>query len=246
MYIATRNSTGAISSLKKLSEQPFYIFPHTYLVVAEDANTLLKNYLVKNPNAVLILSSLPSFPDDKGTVVITNFQGEVVDELNYEDDWHFDLITNSEGVSLERIDSEKPTQSADNWHSAASTVGYGTPTYKNSQFKQENNIDATIEVSPKIFSPDNDGIDDVATIQYQLNETGYVANITIFDANGRLVRHFVKNATLGLKGKWNWDGLDEKGRKLLVGNYVIYIEFFNLQGKKKQFKNVVVLARRLN
>jgi hypothetical protein len=246
LYIANRNSSGAISALKKLSEQPFYIFPGSYIVVTEDANSLLKNYLVKNTNAVLVISSLPSFPDDKGTIVVTNFQGEVVDELNYEDDWHFDLIANAEGVSLERIDPEKPTQNSDNWHSAASTAGYGTPTYKNSQYKQDNNINATIEVSPKVFSPDNDGIDDIATIQYQLGETGYVANITIFDASGRLVRHLVKNATLGLKGSWNWDGLDEKGRKLLIGNYIIYTELFNLRGKKKQFKNVIVLARRLN
>lgn len=246
LYVGNRNSAGTISSLKKLSEQPFYIFPDSYVVITENLSSLQKNYLVKNTDAVLVVSSLASFPDDKGTVVLANFQGEVVDELSYSDDWHFDLIANAEGVSLERIDPDKPTQNEDNWHSAASTAGYGTPTYKNSQYKQTNNISETVEITPKVFSPDNDGIDDIATIQYQITETGYVANISIFDVNGRLVRHLVKNATLGLKGSWNWDGLDEKGQKLLIGNYIIYTELFNLKGKKKQFKNVVVLARRLN
>jgi hypothetical protein len=246
LYIGNRNSSGVVSSLKKLNERPVYIFPGDYVVVTEDINSLQKNYLVKNAAAVLVVSSMPSFPDDKGVVVLTNFQGTVVDELNYLDDWHFALIADAEGVSLERIDPEKPTQNADNWHSAASTVGYGTPTYKNSQYKQTDNIAAAIEVTPKVFSPDNDGFNDIATIQYQINETGYVANITIFDVSGKMVRHLVKNATLGLKGNWNWDGLDEKGQKLLIGNYIIYTELFNLQGKKKQFKNVVVLARRLN
>ena len=246
LYVGNRNSAGTISSLKKLSEQPFYIFPDSYVVITENLSSLQKNYLVKNTDAVLEVSSLASFPDDKGTVVLANFQGEVVDELSYSDDWHFDLIANAEGVSLERIDPDKPTQNEDNWHSAASTAGYGTPTYKNSQYKQTNNISETVEITPKVFSPDNDGIDDIATIQYQITETGYVANISIFDVNGRIVRHLVKNATLGLKGSWNWDGLDEKGQKLLIGNYIIYTELFNLKGKKKQFKNVVVLARRLN
>lgn len=246
LYVGNRNSAGTISSLKKLSEQPFYIFPDSYVVITENLSSLQKNHLVKNTDAVLVVSSLASFPDDKGTVVLANFQGEVVDELSYSDDWHFDLIANAEGVSLERIDPDKPTQNEDNWHSAASTAGYGTPTYKNSQYKQTNNISETVEITPKVFSPDNDGIDDIATIQYQITETGYVANISIFDVNGRLVRHLVKNATLGLKGSWNWDGLDEKGQKLLIGNYIIYTELFNLKGKKKQFKNVVVLARRLN
>lgn len=246
LYMGNRNSSGVFASLKKLSEQPFYIFPESYIVTTEDANSLVKNFLVKDINAVLAVSSMPSFPDDKGTVVLIDFQGNVIDELNYLDDWHFALISNAEGVSLERVDPEKPTQNADNWHSAASTAGYGTPTYKNSQYKQVDNINALVEVMPKVFSPDNDGIDDIATVQYQINETGYVANVTIFDVSGRMIRHLVKNATLASKGSWNWDGLDEKGQKLLIGNYIIYTELFNLQGKKKQFKNVVVLARRLN
>ena len=246
LYIGNRNGSGVISSLKKLSEQPLYVFPDTYIVITEDVNTLQKSFLVKNVNAVLVVSSMPSFPDDKGIVVLTNFQGAVIDELNYLDDWHFGLIANAEGVALERVDPEKPTQIADNWHSAASTSGFGTPTYKNSQYNQVNNINASIEVMPQVFSPDNDGIADIATVQYQIAQTGYVANVTIFDVSGRMVRHLVKNATLSLKGSWNWDGLDEKGRKLLIGNYIIYTELFNLQGKKKQFKNVVVLARRLN
>ena len=246
LYLGNRNSSGVISSLKKLSEQPVYIYPGDYIVVTEDINSLQRNYFVKNADAVLMVPSMPSFPDDKGVVVLTNFQGTLVDELNYLDDWHFALIADAEGVALERVDPDKPMQDAGNWHSAASTAGYGTPGYKNSQYKQTDNINAIIEVTPKVFSPDNDGIGDIATIQYQINETGYVANITIFDVSGRLVRHLVKNATLGLKGSWNWDGLDEKGQKLLIGNYIIYTELFNLQGKKKQFKNAVVLARRLN
>src|SRR5687768_4670734 len=154
LYIGNRNSSGTISSLKKLSEQSFYIFPGDYIVVTEDPNSLQKKFLVKNPDAVFVIATMPSFPDDKGTVVLTNFQGTIVDELNYLDDWHFALIADAEGVSLERIDPEKPTQNADNWHSAASTVNYGTPTYKNSQYKQPDNINATVEITPKVFSPD--------------------------------------------------------------------------------------------
>lgn len=107
-------------------------------------------------------------------------------------------------------------------------------------------VNAVIDVSPKIFSPDNDGYDDITTISYQVEQSGYVANITIFDASGRFVRYLVKNALLGLKGSWNWDGLDEKQQKLSVGTYIVYTEIYNMQGKKQQFKNTVALARRLN
>ena len=246
LYIANRNSSGVLSSIKKLSETSFYIFPDDYIVVTEDAASLQHEYMVQNPQNVLVLSSLPSFPDDKGIVVITNSQGNVVDEVSYSEKWHFGLINDDEGVALERIDPNDSSQKQSNWHSAASTARYGTPAYKNSQYKQSNGVNATIEVSPKVFSPDNDGHDDIATISYRVTEPGYVANITIFDTNGRLVRYFVKNDLLGLKGSWNWDGLNENGQKLSVGSYIIYTEIFNLQGKKKQFKNTVVLVRRLN
>ena len=246
LYIANRSSSGAISSSVVLAAEPFYVFPGEYIVATEDAANLQLNYLVKNPRNVFEISSLPSFPDDEGDILLLNLQGEPVDEVKYNKDWHFKLIADAEGVSLERIDPSGISQDQNNWHSAASTAGYGTPTYVNSQFKQTQVADATIEISPKVFSPDNDGHDDVATIQYKVSEPGYVANITIFDGGGRPVRNLVRNATMALSGYWNWDGLNDKGLKLPIGTYIIYTEIFNLQGKKKHFKNAIILARRLN
>src|SRR5688500_16548706 len=69
LYIANRSNNGAVSSIKQLSTTPFNIFPGDYIVVSEDAENLALNYLVKNADAVLTLLSLPSFPDDKGTVI---------------------------------------------------------------------------------------------------------------------------------------------------------------------------------
>lgn len=245
LFIANRNSSGVVSSIKALSPVPFYVFPGDYIVETENADNLSMQYLVKSPDNVLIISSPPSFPDDEGTVVALNFQGNVIDEVKYKDDWHFKLIDIAEGVALERIDPNGASQDPAIWTSAASTAGYGTPTYQNSQYKRIQIINATIEVTPKVFSPDNDGRDDIASIQYALTETGYVANITVFDPSGRPVRNLVRNGTMGLNGYWNWDGLDDKGLKLPVGSYVVFTEIFNLQGKKSSFKNVVVLARKL-
>ena len=246
LYIANRNTSGAISSQKLLSSSPFLVFPGDHIVVTEDSDNTKLNFLVQNPDALLPVLSLPSFPDDNGTVLLLNFQGDVTDEVNYNKSWHFALIDIQDGVSLERIDPDGPSQDAANWHSAASTAGYGTPTYKNSQFKLLQRINATIKATPKVFSPDNDGRDDIVTIQYKTTEPGYIANITIYDAGGRPVKTLVSNGTLGLEGYWNWNGLDNKNLKLPVGTYIFFTEIFNLSGKKETFKNVVVLARKLN
>lgn len=243
LYIANRNSTNVISSIQQLSTESILLFPKNFLVITEDPQIVMQQYVTTNPDAFIQVSSMPSFPDDKGDVIILNAQGKIVDEVIYSDKWHFALISNTEGVSLERIDYNAASVQS-NFHSAATSVGYGTPGYKNSQFRIDQQVQGEITVIPEIFSPDNDGIDDFATINYSFPSPGYVANITIFDASGRPVRYLEKNALSGIKGSYIWDGLGEKQQKLSQGIYIIYTEIFNTDGKKKQFKNTIVLARR--
>ncbi|MEO7306187.1 MAG: lamin tail domain-containing protein [Ferruginibacter sp.] len=244
IYIANRNSAGTISSITQLSIENYLLFPEEFIVVTSDAAIVKRDFITLNPDAFVEVSSTPSYNDDEGDVIILNEQGRIVDELLYSDKWHFKLIDNKEGVALERIDQNAATQNQDNWHSAATSVGYGTPTYKNSQYRLDLQVQGDIRVTPEIISPDNDGIDDFATIDYNFPSPGYVANISIFDANGRAVRYLQRNALCGIKGNFRWDGLGEKFQKLPVGIYIIYTEVFNLDGKKKQFKNPIVLARR--
>ena len=244
IYIANRNSTGVISSIKQLSADNYLLFPLDFMVITEDPVIVKRDFITQNMDAFVTVASMPSFNDDEGDVIILNAQGKIIDELKYDEKWHFKLIDNREGVALERIDYNAGTQNEENWHSAATSIGYGTPTYKNSQYRLDLQVQGTITVSPEIVSPDNDGMDDFATIDYSFPSPGYVANIIIFDANGRPVRYLQRNALCGIKGNFRWDGLGEKFQKLPVGIYVIFTEVFNLDGKKKQFKNTIVLARR--
>lgn len=242
--IANRNTAGAISSITRLTTEINLLYPGEFIVITADASIVKRDFITLNPDAFIEVGSMPSYNDDEGDVIILNEQGNIVDELVYSEKWHFKLIDNREGVALERIDYNAATQREDNWHSAATNVGYGTPTYKNSQYRVDLQVQGEITVTPEIVSPDNDGMDDFATISYSFPTPGYVANITIFDANGRPVRYLQRNALCGIKGNFRWDGLGEKMQKLSVGIYIIYTEVFNLNGKKKQFKNTIVVARR--
>jgi hypothetical protein len=244
LYIANRSAAGALAGIQQVTATSRLLFPGEYMALTEDARWLQQQYLIKEPAVVTQLPSLPSMPDDKGTVVIINAQGTVVDEVQYDHKWHFALISNEDGVALERIDYSKPTQDSHNWMSAAATVSYGTPGYRNSQFRADLQPKGTVTVTPSLFSPDNDAVDDFVNIQYQMTEPGYVANITIFDANGIPVRHLIRSATIGQQSTFRWDGLDNNRRKLPIGIYVIFTELFNLQGKTKKFRNSVTLARK--
>ncbi len=242
-YIANRSSNNSISSIQQITAESILLFPGDFIVLTSDPAAIKAQYITTNSDAFVVVQSMPSYPDDAGNVIILNSQGAIIDEVAYSDKWHFPLISNTEGVSLERIDYDgRSVQS--NFHSAATSAGYGTPGYKNSQYRLNELLQGEIKITPDIFSPDNDGIDDFATIDYNFPSPGYVANITIFDASGRPVRYLQRNSLSGINGYYRWDGLDDKGRQLPQGIYIIYTEIFNTEGKKKQFKNSIVLARR--
>lgn len=248
IYLAHRNSTtGAIESLVQVSPARL-MRPQTFIVVTTSPDIVRRDYVVEDTTAFVKVNSMPTYSDDEGYVIICTADTTEIDEIKYTDKWQFPLISNTEGVALERINYDDTSmlqaEQQKNWHSAASSVGYGTPTYKNSQYRIDAGVQGEITVSPDIFSPDNDGRDDFATINYSFPEPGYIANITIFDANGRPVRYLQRNALNGIKGYYRWDGLGDKMQTLPVGIYIIYTEVFNLQGKTKKFKNVIVLARK--
>jgi len=243
IFIANRNSSNVISNIQPVSIASILLFPEEFILLTTDVHAVKSQYLTTNADAFLQMDHFPSYPNTNGNVIVLNEQGNVLDEVKYSEKWHFPLLKNVQGVSLERVDYDAASVQS-NFHSAATSVGYGTPGYKNSQFHVTEDLRAGIAVIPEIFSPDNDGIDDFVTINYSFPSVGYVANITVFDASGRPVRYLQKNSLSGIKGSYRWDGLDDKNRKLPQGIYIIYTEIFNTEGKKKAFRNTVVLGRR--
>jgi flagellar hook assembly protein FlgD len=158
----------------------------------------------------------------------------------------FQLLNSFQGVSLERIHPDFLTQDKKNWHSASESSGFGTPGYKNSQYSQFQNNDADILIEPEVFSPDNDGRNDILNIRYKFSNPGYVASVTIFDSRGRKVKGLVTSEMLGTEGYFTWDGLNDANQKASIGIYVIYIEIFNLDGKTSRYKKTCVLASHLD
>lgn len=246
LFIAGMNSSGAISGINQLSSYSFSLFPGEYLVATADPAGLRGHFMVKFPDRIQVISSMPSLPDDEGAALLLDNQGSILDEIHYKDDWHFALIRDPEGVSLERLDPSGSSQDAGNWHSAASTAGYGTPGYRNSQYISASQTNGTVEISPAVFSPDNDGRDDICTIRYRLSAPGSMGTVQVFNTAGTLVKVIANNVLLGISGEWYWDGLDQNGRRLPIGNYIVLFSWFDLTGHKKQEKQVVILARSLN
>lgn len=242
LFIANRNSTGAPANFVQLSSQTKLLLPGKFALLTSDPTATVSQFPAADFDAFVKMNALPSFPDDSGSATIMAQQGDIIDEINYSKYWHFSLLKDREGVSLERISYSGPSNQT-NFHSA-STIVNGTPGYKNSQSTPDDSTSGSFSLTPEIFSPDNDGTDDFLSINYEFPSPGYVTNIKIFDASGRLVRYLEKNSLSSVRGYYRWDGLDDKSRKLPQGVYIIYFESFNDKGKKAIHKKTVVLARR--
>ncbi|HRE52789.1 MAG TPA: lamin tail domain-containing protein [Flavitalea sp.] len=244
IQIANRNATQDIASIKALEKSPVSLVPGAYFVVTANEKWVKQQYIFGQNAHFCQLSSLPSFPDKQGTVVLLNKGGDILDELGYQEDWHFGLLADPSGVALERINYAAPTQDKHNWSSAASSAGYGTPGYQNSQFRADRIAKGEITVSPSSFAPDNNGPDGFALIQYNFPEPGFMANLYIYDASGIRVRYLLKNELLGTSGQFKWDGLDDQQKRLPQGIYILLTQVFNLDGRTKKFRHTIVLRRR--
>ncbi|HEY0433522.1 MAG TPA: lamin tail domain-containing protein, partial [Chitinophagaceae bacterium] len=204
LALSLRNGAGSLESITRLSDSSFPILPAGFALITKDLASLKRNYHVADPENVVEVSGLPSFPDDAGDIVLSDLQGTVIDEVKYSDSWQFPLLVNAEGVSLERLNADAGSSDPENWHSASSGAGYGTPGYVNSQAQHTGNT-GVFSVRPEVFSPDNDGRDDIATVTYQLHEA-MMGTIVIFDRAGKIARTLVNNRLLGPSGTCTWDG----------------------------------------
>lgn len=243
LRLANRNSRGELGSLSLVSDETIPFFPGDFILLSVDKLLVQKHYITENKGQFLDMTDFPSYANTGGHVVILNREGVITDEVGYSEKWHHELLKNKSGVALERIDPDGPS-TAHNFHSAAATAGYGTPGYKNSQYRNSLSFPGELKVEPEIFSPDSDGRDDFVRIHYNFKESGFVANIKIFDAAGRQVRHLESTSITGTTGYFKWDGLDDGKRPLPQGVYIIYTRIFSTTGKSRVFKNTVVLGRR--
>ncbi|MCB9226605.1 MAG: lamin tail domain-containing protein [Chitinophagales bacterium] len=219
------------------------LMPGSYTVLTLDTALLQELHYVANPGW-LYECRLPNFNDDKSIAVLKQKNGVWFDSLYYDKSWHFELLDVQDGVSLERIQATEPTNDKNNWHSAARTYNYATPTAQNSQAFNVNQAD-NISVEPEVFTPNEDGYNDFCLISYNNATVGEVADITVYDALGRKVKLLAQNQLLGTNNTWQWNGTNNNFEKADVGIYIIVFELFNESGKKKVIKKNVVLGTSL-
>jgi hypothetical protein len=220
-----------------------YLPPNKYYILSADtllyAKYNLDDYLYKSEREIEF-----ELPKSEGFIVLKNLEGTVADSVYYSKSFHKKNIS-TKNRSLERI---KPTIKAidySNWSSSASPEG-GTPGRVNSINMESKVFNGKINISPNPFSPDNDGYEDFTEISYDLSNPAANIVLRIFDNTGRIVRTINTGRPSPAQGSIIYDGLDDNGKPLRIGIYILLLEASGNNGSGSEvIKTVFVAARKL-
>ena len=69
-----------------------------------------------------------------------------------------------------------------------------------------------------------------------------MANVKIFDSQGRMIKQLANNDVLGATGFYRWDGDHDDGSKVRVGYYMIWFEIFDAQGMTRKYQSRIAIA----
>ena len=232
------------SNDRVISTEDIIIAPSSYKTITTDGDILKNQYSSTELSTILKLSSLPSLPSDAGVVRFVNANSIVIDEVEYDEDYHSPLLNSVDGVSLERIRFSGASNDANNWQSASSQSGYATPGYENSQAQSQPSGLATFDIEPKAFAPDVAGSANFTTINYNFNTAGNVITVSVYDSNGNLIKNVSQNSLVGTSGFFRWDGTTNSGGKARLGYYLILFEIIEPSGKVIIKKETVAIGTR--
>ncbi|MCF6353054.1 MAG: lamin tail domain-containing protein [Cyclobacteriaceae bacterium] len=218
---------------------PLLLKPTYYLALSEDILFLKNQYLA--PDSSLFETDLPTMPNDEGIIILKSANNITLDSVYYSENYHFSLIDNVEGISLERISYAGSSTNKDNWRSAAETTRYASPGYENSQSRKAA-AQGNVSISPQIITPNNDGQADFCQISFSLEKQSQAMSIAVYNLQGQLVKIIANNSIIPSLGFFTWDGTNEQGGILPTAHYIILSEIIISDGRVLTFRNKVVVA----
>lgn len=212
--------------LTVLARSPVLFPPGSYVCLSPDTADVQRRYAPPPSARFHQVANFPAYDYDRDMVWLVRLQDSVVlEHTPYDKHYHFPDLRAHRGVALERLSPDRPAADPQNWYSAASTVGYGTPGYPNSQREYSLSAQSGIRIEPRTFSPDNDGYDDWALIILPNDRPDRKVRLAVYYPNGQLIRHLTEGALLEVgENRFRWDGTDSQGYRLPAGVYVVIVE----------------------
>lgn len=233
-------------NIYSISQKMFLMGAGKYFVFAADS-TIFNYYswLTNGDDVIVSVDGVFSLANTGEKIKVADVFGNVIDSVDYSEEWHNPNIYETKNKSLERLNQLIDSNDPSNWSTSVSPHG-ATPAERNSIHTEDISGNSKVSISPNPFSPDNDGFEDFTIISYSLTQPVAQMRIKVYDSKGRLVRNIYSNQPGGSSGSVIFDGLNDSGNPLKIGIYILFIEALNDQsGIVESIKEAIVVARRL-
>ncbi len=228
----------------QLSQIPRQLLPGRLVALTTDRDAVTDHYPCSEKQDVYEVRSLPSMPDDEGSVIILDRELNILDRLDYSSSMHLDFLDIKEGIALEKVGPELSSGFPGNWHSASEVCGWGTPGAPNSVLVNEAPGGQGLNLSSERISPDGDGFEDALSVRVVPGGSDNVVTVTVFNSRGYPVRLLAERFVAGEEALIVWDGTGDNGRRLNAGLYMIIAESYNSRGQTWRRKEVCALLYR--
>jgi hypothetical protein len=241
--VTVNDDNGDTSQVSLITDEKRCIMPDSYYAITTDREKIIERYFSADPSSVFETGYLPAMSDDKGHLVLFNRELDKIDEVTYNDKMHYSLLSDHEGIALEKTGKRNKSDETGNWHSASESAGWGTPGAPNSVFAELPATSDKVVLSSSRISPDNDGNEDLLAISLNLTGNGNVVSITVFDETGNYVKKVASNMLVGQGENIIWDGTADDGTPVNTGIYIVYITLYDDTGKTNHWKKVCTVIR---
>lgn len=238
LKLARRNSLGEIDDVKEIAEYNLALQPKQVFCFTESLHAQIDNYPKAKESNIIVTKDIPSYPNEMGEVILLGKSGLVLDSVIYNVSMHDASIDNPDGVSLERFGLQDIEISK--WVSSSSFDNYASPGY----LATLDNINDGIEmlITPKVFTPDSDGINDEVAIKITVSKPGNLS-AAIYDINGKEVKILSNNAYINSVAEYYWDGTQGSKEIGNVGYYIVVIQHVT-ENEHLQIKDTIVLGEK--
>jgi hypothetical protein len=241
--VSVNDDSRDTSSIFFLSDEPRCFLPGSYYLVTVNSGKVTERYPSADPDNIYENEALPSMPDDKGHLILFNRELARIDEVVYSDKMHSGVISATEGIAIEKVNQRFSSADRANWQSATAASGWGTPGAPNSVLVKEPDGVGEVKFSSTKITPDDDGVEDLLLIRFDLKGTGNVVSVSVFDESGGYVRKVAANLSVGSGVELIWDGKANDGTLVDTGIYIILIQAYNEYGRSTRWKKVCTVIR---
>lgn len=234
--IETADSTRS----RTIVDETLSIPPQHYAILAGDTTTFRERF--GNVPAIVLRprGGWPALLNTGTRITLRDLTGRAIDWVDYEAGW-----SGESGRSAERIHPDLPSGDVRTWGPSAAESG-GTPGMKNSLFATSIPEQMTVDISPNPFSPDGDNWEDEVHIAMHIPVPHAVVRMFIYDVTGRRQRTLLDGEPVGSRRTLVWEGLDDYGRPVGIGSYILYLEMVEPNtGRSQASKALIILAKQL-